>query len=154
MERDLYLEQLASFQQRLTALLASVAADQDWRPAHDQWSFRFIAAHLAVGERECLRERVRQFASGTTPQFEWYDNSNRDFSQADLTDSLRVWAQTRAEVIEFVRSLPGEKLEATADHQSYGTITLLDYLKVWVEHDEEHLRHLEQMMAAYKSATR
>lgn len=154
MERDLILEQLASSQERLAALLSSIASDQDWRPAHDQWSFRFIAAHLAVGEHECLRERVRQFASGSTPVFDWYDNSNRDFSQSDLTDSLRAWAQTRGEIIDFIRSLPEEKLDATAQHKSYGTITLRDYLKIWLDHDEEHLRHLEQMMSAYKNAAR
>ena len=151
--RDALVAQLTDSQQQLTALLSAVARDQDWRPAHDQWSFRFIAAHLAVGERECLLVRVQQFANEANPQFAWYDNSNRDFSHLDLTDALHLWAEARKEIIAFIRGLTEEKFATTAQHSSYGEITLLDYLKIWLEHDAEHLNNLQMMLMSYRKQT-
>ncbi len=148
--RDQLIAQLQDSQKQLTAVLSSVAHDQDWKPHPGEWSFRFVAAHLAIGEKECLWERVKQFASGMHPHFEYYDNSSRDFSHLDLTDSLREWDKTRAGIFEFIRALPEEKLAATAQHATYGTITLLDYLRIWLEHDQEHLRDLETVVQIYR----
>jgi len=56
-------------QQAITALLTTVADKQDWRPAPKQWSFRQIAWHLAITEREQLLDRVQRIASGSNPTF-------------------------------------------------------------------------------------
>jgi hypothetical protein len=39
-------------QKRLIALLETKADDQDWQPDPGEWSFRYIAAHLATTEEE------------------------------------------------------------------------------------------------------
>ncbi len=149
-QSETLIHELQSTQQQMTALLASVAHDQDWQISPDQWSFRYVAAHLATNARECVQERIRLIAAGDNPQFEYYWNTGRDFSQAELTNSLREWAATRQAIFDFVRALPEDKFMLTGTHQTFGQITVLDYLQIDLEHDQEHLRDLEAMLVAYR----
>ena len=142
--------QLEETQATLTALLQAVARQQDWQPAPETWSFRYQAAHLATTEREAFRERVFQIAEGEQPHFAYYLNSGRDFSQAELLDSLKQWAKTRREVLDFVRALPVEALALTGTHETQGVITVLDVLQVMVDHDREHLQELTGMVNQLK----
>ena len=130
----------------ISRLLESVADDQDWRPNDGHWSFRHIAAHLEACQTECVLVRVRQIAAGAKPTFEFYDNDGWDFSDRDLSDSLRQWRESRARVFEFVRSLSSERLSRTGSHRTFGEITVLDYLKVDLDHDREHLADLSEML--------
>jgi len=131
---------------RLTDVLLSVAERQDWRPAPDQWSFREIAAHLEASQRECILVRVKEIASGKNPQFDYYSNTGRDFGPVDLNDSLRGFLESRRAVHDFMRRLSPAELRLTGRHQTFGHITALDYLKLDLEHDREHLHALEASM--------
>jgi hypothetical protein len=130
----------------ISRLLESVADDPDWRPNGEHWSFRHIAAHLEACQTECVLVRVRQIAAGAKPRFEFYDNDGWDFSDRDLGRSLREWRESRARVFEFVRSLSPERLARTGSHRTFGEITVLDYLKVDLEHDREHIADLKEML--------
>jgi ferredoxin len=145
------IEQLQNTQAKLIALLESVADDQDWQPDPQKWSFRAVAAHLATVEKECFQVRVNRIAAGENPHFESYFNTDRDFSQRDLADSLQAWAATREEIIAFLGTLPPERWRFTGSYAAFGTITLRDVLQTMLEHDRQHTRQLEQIMAAYKS---
>ena len=144
--RQQLVSQLEETQAALTALLQAVANQQDWQPGPETWSFRYQAAHLAAAEREAFRERVYRLAGGEQPHFAYYLNSDRDFSQDELLDSLQQWAATRREILDFVRALPLEALALTGMHETQGTITVLDVLQVMVEHDREHLQELTGMV--------
>lgn len=130
----------------ISRLLESVADDQDWRPDDQHWSFRHIAAHLEACQTECVLVRVRQIAAGAKPTFEFYDNDGWDFSDRDLRHSLREWRESRARVFEFVRSLSSDRLSRTGSHRTFGEISVLDYLKVDLDHDREHLADLTEML--------
>lgn len=138
--------ELQATQARLTEVLTGVADRQDWRPAPEEWSFREIAAHLDVTQRECLLARVMAIASGSRPQFGYYQNTGRDFGRVELRDSLRGFAETRRTVNEFARGLSPEQLRHTGTHQTFGEITVHDYLKLDLEHDQGHLRDLERSL--------
>jgi hypothetical protein len=131
----------------ISRLLESAADDQDRRPKKDHWSYRQIAAHLEACQTECVPVRVRQIASGAKPTFEFYDNDGWDFSDRDLRDSVREWRESRARVYAFVRSLSPERLSRTGSHRTFGDITVLDYLKVDLDHDREHLAELKELLA-------
>jgi len=130
----------------ISRLLESVAHDPDWRPTDEHWSFRHIAAHLEACQTECVLVRVRQIAAGAKPKFEFYDNDGWDFSDRDLRRSLGEWRDSRSRLIEFVRALSPERLSRTGSHRTFGEITVLDYLKVDLEHDREHLADLNEML--------
>ena len=138
-------------QAQLTRQLKSVAADQDWKPAPEEWSFRFIAAHLATTEKECYQDRVMRIAVGESPHFESYFNTGRDFGTLDLLDSLRAWAATRQEIVDCASDLSEAQLALTGTHAAFGTLTVQGVLQLMLDHDREHIRDLEKALASYKS---
>jgi hypothetical protein len=140
-----------STQAQLTRLLESVAVGQDWKPAPQEWSFRFIAAHLATTEKECYQDRVVRIAAGENPHFESYFNTGRDFGRMDALDFLHEWAVTRREIIDFVSTLSEEQFSLTGSHTAFGTLTVQSVLKLMLDHDQEHIRDLEKAIAAYRS---
>lgn len=144
------LDNLIASQNRLYALLEIVADDQDWQPAPAEWSFRYIAAHLATVDQDCYRDRVIRISAGENPFFEAYFNTGWDFSQFDLRDSLLAWKATRKEIFELVDALPEEKWMLTGTHATEGRITVLDVLRMMSDHDQEHIRELEPMLGEYK----
>jgi hypothetical protein len=148
--RQQLASQLEETQAALTTLFQAVAGQQDWQPGPETWSFRYQAAHLATAEREAFRERVFRIAGGEQPHFAYYLNSDRDFSQAELLDSLQQWAETRREILDFVRALPAEALGLTGTHETQGVITVLEVLQVMVDHDREHLQELTGMVKVVK----
>lgn len=140
--------QLEASQNELAALLHSVAASQDWQPTSDMWSFRYHAAHLATVEKEAYWERVTRIAAGESPHFEYYLNTGRDFSRQDLRRSVREWAVTRRQILDFVAALPEAKLTLTGTHPKFGAITVLDVLRGMLDHDREHLAELKDMVVS------
>jgi hypothetical protein len=146
------ISKLIAIQKQLIALLESVADNQDWQPDPEQWSFRYIAAHLAIVEKDCHQDRVRRIAANESPNFESYFNTGWDLNQFDLKDSLDEWAATRQEIIDFVRTLPQEKWSLAGTHAAFGPITLLNVLQMMLDHDQEHLTHLEQVIGAYRAS--
>ena len=144
------IDQVQATQKQLTSLLKSVADDQDWQSDPKEWSFRSVAAHLATVDKECYQDRVVPIAAGGNPHFESYFNTGRDFSKLDLLDSLREWASTRQEIIEFVSRLPEEKFVLTGTHAAFGTLTVRGVLKLMLDHDQEHVEDLKKAINKYR----
>jgi hypothetical protein len=148
-----WIDKVQYNREKLSSLLESMASDQDWQPGPDEWSFRFLAAHLETVDKECYLDRVIRIAAGENPHFASYFNTGRDFSRIDLEEALREWSVTRQEIVDFVRDLPEEKLRLTGSHTFFGTINVLDVLKSMDEHDSEHLRDLERVLEDYRAKT-
>ena len=148
-ELETLLKQLTESQSELSDLLTSVAGLQDWRPEPEEWSFRFLAAHLATAERECFQDRVQRIAEGNYPSFAYYLNTGRDFSDLDLRKSLMAWHETRQAIFRFVRRLPETAWLQTGKHITSGTITIRDVLISMLEHDQEHLEALQPQVGKY-----
>lgn len=144
--KEQLIERLDASRKQVSVLLESVANDQDWQPDPTQWSFRYIAAHLATTENECFLDRVRRFFSESHPRFEYYDNTGRDFSQLELRDSLARWAAARQELIDLVQAMPEHIWLRSATHSRWGTMTVADLLEAILEHDQEHLQEVERMI--------
>ena len=144
------LKQLADSQTQLSELLVLVAGAQDWRPEPEEWSFRFLAAHLATAERECFQDRIQRIATGNNPSFEYYENTGRDFGDLDLQTSLKTWRKTRQAIFRFVHGLPEAAWLHTGGHVINGPITIWDVLVSILEHDQEHFANLRLAIEAYQ----
>ncbi|MBX3010869.1 MAG: DinB family protein [Caldilineaceae bacterium] len=146
-ERAQITAELLAMQAQLIEFFTSVAGRQEWRPAPTQWSFRQVAWHLATTERACLLPRVQQIAAGTTPTFGIYLDTETEFATRDLQLALEQWTDARQVVIEFVQALPAAALAYTGYHPSFGRLTVLGYLQIFLAHDRRHLAELQQMAA-------
>ncbi|MDR3575318.1 MAG: DinB family protein [Anaerolineaceae bacterium] len=146
--------QVDACQKRMVALFESVADDQDWSPAAGEWSFRFIAAHMATVDKECYEDRVVRIAGGGKPFFQSYFNTGRDFSQLELADWIKEWKSTRKEIIDFVRGLPEAAFAYTGRHEAFGELTVRDVLKLMLDHDGEHIAQLEKIVSECKDGKR
>ncbi len=79
--------------------------------------------------------------------------TGRDFSGFDLRDSLQEWKVTRKQIFNFVSNLPEESLMLLGTHAAFGKITVLDVLKMMLDHDQEHIQHLESSLSGYRSSS-
>ena len=146
-QRQQIVADLLRTQQQMTELLTGVADHQEWQPAPKQWSFRQIAWHLATAERDCLFVRVQQIAAGNNPTFGIYLDTEAEFITRDLLFALEQWANARQAVVDFVNALPETALAYTGYHPSFGRLTVLGYLQIFLDHDQRHLADLQQMAA-------
>jgi hypothetical protein len=144
------LKELKRSQIQVTKLLESMAPIQDWQPEPAEWSFRFIAAHLATVEQTCHLPRILRIASGETPWLDLFANTAADYPQQELHTSLKRWETTRLELIQFVESLSDHQLAYIGIHESVGPMTVLDLLHEILEQDRGNLRHVRQLIVAYQ----
>jgi len=140
---DALLDELASSQQLLVAMTQLIADDAPERVG--AWTLRDIAAHLATTEKECFEPRIRAMAAGERPVFEYYSNDERDFDGIALQDALTEWGETRARLIDFVRGLSEEERARVGVHKKFGELTVDGYLRIALEHDQDHLLSLERL---------
>lgn len=146
-QRKQVVNDLLSTQVQITDLLTAVATTQEWRPAPNQWSFRQVAWHLATAERACLLDRVQQIATGANPTFGIYLDTDAEFITRDLHFALEQWADARRTVVDFVNALPEAALAFTGYHPSFGRLTVLGYLQIFLDHDQRHFEDLQRMAA-------
>jgi hypothetical protein len=140
---DALLDELASSQQLLVAMTQLIADDAPERVG--AWTLRDIAAHLATTEIECFEPRIRAMAAGERPEFEYYSNDERDFDGVALHSALSEWGETRARLIDFVRGLSEEERARVGVHKKFGELTVDGYLRIALEHDQDHLLSLERL---------
>lgn len=148
--REQLITELQRSQTQVVNLLEAMTPIQDWQPEPVEWSFRFIAAHLATVERTCHLPRVQQIASGETPTLTLYTNTAADYQKADLHKSLKRWVATRRELIDFVKSLSARQLQYVGIHESLGPMTVLDMLHEILDQDQGNLRHVRQLIVVYQ----
>jgi hypothetical protein len=148
LSREQLLQELEKSQQQVSRLLETVAAVQDWQPDPVEWSFRYIAAHLATVERTIHLRRVNAIASGETPHFSPYSHVAENFAGRDLVDSLHAWAAARRELLDRVRALSTSQLALVGVHETVGPMTILDVLQELLDQDRGMLRHVDHLITA------
>ena len=140
---DAIFDQLLNSQQLVIAMTQLVAEDVPARVG--AWTLRDVAAHLAATEKECFEPRIRSMAAGERPAFEYYSNDERDFDGISLHAALTEWSDTRARLIDFVRELSDEERARVGVHTKFGEVTVDGYLRIALDHDQDHLKSLERL---------
>jgi hypothetical protein len=148
--REQLLQELQRSQTQVVNLLEAMASIQDWQPEPAEWSFRFLAAHLAALEQTCHLPRVISITSGETPTLSLYTTTAAEYHKADLHKSLKRWLSVRRELIDLVASLSPRQLDYVGIHESLGPLTVLELLHEILEQDRGNLRHVRQLIIAYQ----
>ena len=148
--REQLLGELQRSQTQVIDLLEAMAPVQDWQPEPVEWSFRFIAAHLATVEQKCHLPRVIAIAAGDTPTLSLYTNTAADYQKTDIHKSLKRWVATRRELMDFVKNLSSRQLTYIGIHESLGPLTMLELLQEILAQDQGNLRHVRQLIVVYQ----
>jgi hypothetical protein len=104
---------------------------------------------MAVTEEECFAARLRRLIEEDNPQFEYYDNAQRNFDDYDLLDSLASWERQRKSILDRVRDLSQEDVRRVGRHAVYGELNVIGLLQLMLQHDEEHKAQLDGLLEQY-----
>jgi hypothetical protein len=138
-----------------TATTGAAGSQLDYRPAPGTWSVRQIVCHLADMEMAAA-VRLRKIIAEDNPSLDacspeaWAERLNytsRRFSQA-----LESFRRIRAENHALLEDLPEETYFRTGVHPTRGAVTLLDTLRHYAEHAENHARQIMKVRSQYKQS--
>lgn len=140
-------------------LLAAVTtgcagAELDFRPEPTRWSVRQIACHLADSE-QVASVRFRQTIAEDHPTLIRYDEKlwaeRLDYTRRRISVAVETFRRTRAENYDLLKALPPESFTRTATHAELGVQSLLDLLRTYAEHVENHVVQIRTLRLAYKA---
>jgi hypothetical protein len=144
---------LAELRRTGDATLPYFAADVDAlarRYAPGKWTLRQFLIHLVDGEAVFL-DRVRRLIADQEPLLLAFDENrwvDRLFAgQRDLAAAGRLFAATRAALIELAALCPPELHVREGRHSERGTRSLLQVVRFVHQHNAHHLDQLAAIAA-------
>lgn len=137
------------------AITGAAGPELDFKPAPDKWSVRQIVAHLADAESANV-VRLRQVISEDNPTLYPFDQNawaeRTDYQKRKPSQSLETMRQLRAENYQLLKDLPPEMFSRAGNHLRRGTMTLLDLLRLFAGHAENHAMQIRSVRAEYKAS--
>ena len=135
------------------AIAGADETELDFKPAPDKWSARYIMAHLADTEATSV-VRLRQIIAEDNPTLvPWNQDAwaaRTGYEKRKPSESLATMRQLRSDNYELLKDLPAEAWSRTANHLERGTMTLLDFLRIFARHAEAHAEQIRKVRAAYR----
>jgi uncharacterized damage-inducible protein DinB len=137
------------------AITGAAGPELDFKVAPDQWSVRQIVAHLADAEAANV-VRLRQVIAEDKPTLvPWDQNAwaeRTDYAKRKPSQALDTMRQLRADNYQLLKDLPPETYSRTGNHLRRGTMSLLDMLRLFAEHAENHATQIRAVRAGYKAS--
>lgn len=154
------MSELADFLERfrrgaeLLAVATTGAAgpELDFKP-EGKWSVRQIVCHLADAEAVGVM-RFRQIIAEDNPTLAVWDQNkwaaNLDYEKRKISQALDIFRTLRSANYELMKDLPESKFARTSMHPERGHVSLLDWLRLYADHTENHVKQIHGVRAAYK----
>jgi len=134
------------------ATTGAAGSELDFKP-EGQWSVRQIVCHLADTEAVCAM-RFRQVIAEDHPMLPGFDGkawaNSLDYDKRKISQMLEIFRVLRASNYELLGSLSPDKFERTGNHSEHGRMTLLDLLRTYAGHVENHVGQIQRTRAAYR----
>jgi uncharacterized damage-inducible protein DinB len=145
-------ERLAQTPHRLAAAAAGKSpAELAATPADDEWSALAILAHLRASD-DILAPRLIMMLVRDEPPLPSYDERRwadvAGYAEHEYQELLAGFTFKRAELIHALRRLSPSDWQRGGTHDERGRITLLDILRHLVDHEDEHCRQIETLLAS------
>jgi DinB family protein len=152
-QREQRIELYANGPLRLRSALARVPdAAVKWRPGPGRWSAHEIVCHCADSELNAAA-RLRYLVAEKDPVVLGYDQDNWarlfDYHTHPLEPALATVESVRANTVPVLRRLTGEQWSREGRHTQSGRYTVLDWLRIYSDHVENHSRQIERNVEAW-----
>jgi hypothetical protein len=129
------------------------ASEAGFAPAPGKWSAREIVAHLADVEI-VVGDRLRRTIAEDNPVLMAMDQerwaSGLDYANRRLSDSLDLLRAVRTSNFELLRGLPAATFARTGQHSQRGPETLMEILRFYTCHTENHAKQIEHAREKYR----
>lgn len=142
---------MSDFNSQLVALIDSARLTCDravkaiWNG--EGWTPAIILGHLVDVDQEVWLARFKLMVDAmhkaeSAPQLEWWEPDSAQtaekYSVFSLTQIQQDLMASREGIVSYLRALPSIDRLATADHRTFGKITIESMLQIILDHDEEH----------------
>lgn len=137
------------------ATLGAAGPQLDFSPAPGKWTVRQIVCHLLDSELvACMR--FRSVIAEDNPTLPAYDQdawaTNLHYEQRKLSPTMELFRKLRKTNYELLHDLPEEAFRRPAIHSETGPLTLLDLVKSYASHVENHARQIQEVRRFYKAS--
>ena len=133
--------------QRLLEQMPESALDEKTDP--NRFTLREALAHLADWEPIMLgriKSAVDQPGSTVLGMDEGVRAEEMGYTSWDPHESLRKWAELRAETVRYLKGLPQDQWELHVIHNEKGRQSVYDQANQFLGHDMYHLEHATQFL--------
>jgi len=137
------------------AATGAAGAELDYSPGPGKWSVRQILCHVADAEIVGAA-RLRRLIAEDDPALVAYDQDawarNLDYGRRRIAQALETFRHMRAETHELLKNLPEEAFQRQGRHSVRGPVSLLDMLRVYARHAEQHAEQIRAVRSAYRES--
>ena len=100
--------------------------------------------------------RFRQVIAEDHPTLIGFDEAawvrHLDYGKRKISQALETFRRIRGENYELLKSLPETTFSRTGNHSARGPVTLLEMLRGYAEHAENHVKQIMAARQAYKQS--
>lgn len=129
----------------LTAEDMAKAPPADAGPGVGKWSIQQVVIHLMNAE-SALADRIRRIIAEDDPVLlAWDENKFSErltYNEQSVEDAVALVALIRRQLTRVLRKLPESAFSRAGRHSERGRQTLVDVLKMAVDHLEHHLKFI------------
>lgn len=148
-----YLERFRRGAELLAVATTGAAGPElDFKP-EGKWSVRQLVCHLADTEAVSV-VRFRQIVAEDNPALSAFDQNkwaeHLDYEKRKISQALDIFRTLRSANYDLLKDLPEAAFARTGIHSARGQLSLLDCLRGFAEHTENHVRQIHAVRAAYK----
>jgi hypothetical protein len=134
------------------ATTGAAGSELDFKP-DGKWSVRQIVCHLADAEAAGTM-RFRQLVAEDNPVMPGWDQeawaTKLDYEKRKISQALELFRVLRSANYDLLKDLPPETYGRTGTHTKRGEFSLLQMLRMYAEHVENHVKQLQATRAAYR----
>lgn len=133
----------------------AAGAELDWAPEPGKWTIRQIVCHLADTEI-VVADRLRRTIAEENPTLIWFDEKawtdRLDYGRRKFSRAIETFRHIRQDNYDLIKELDGAAWQRKAMHSTQGAITLLDLLRTYAEHAENHSKQIQGLRQQYKQS--
>jgi hypothetical protein len=119
-------------------------------PTEGEWSPRDILAHIRASD-DILAPRLIQILVRDQPPLPAFDERRWaevvGYGELEFGSLLATFTARRAELAAMLRRLSPEDWQRAGLHEERGPRTVLQLLRVLLQHEEEHVAQIEALLA-------